>query len=324
MDYEIRIGAYRLMTLDSVTIEKSVENLSDKATIVIPGTYINQSLKVEDKIKEGDAVTIRLGYNNNLETEFQGYLNSIATDDATIRLECEDALYLFKKSLENKEYKSITLSALLTAIASEVNNQNAANGTPTKYSVNCNYSFTWKKFTVFKATSLDVLKKIQEETKANIYFKDDVLHIHPTYSEIANVTPVVFDFAKNIEKSDLKYVRLKDKKIEVEVTASLPNGNTNKMKYGQPGGIKIDKVIGSTDALDMKRAAENEYKIWAYDGYEGSFTGWLIPYIEPSYQVSLIDSEHTYKNGVYYVIATEVSFSSSGGQRKIKLGRRIA
>ncbi|MDR0266384.1 MAG: hypothetical protein LBJ04_24440, partial [Sphingobacterium sp.] len=83
MNYNIKIGDYTLKTLDSVTVVKSVENLADTATIVIPGTHINQSLQIEDKIKEGDFVVIKFGYGDPpFATEFTGYLNSISTDDA--------------------------------------------------------------------------------------------------------------------------------------------------------------------------------------------------------------------------------------------------
>jgi hypothetical protein len=79
----------------------------------------------------------------------------------------------------------------------------------------------------------------------------------------------------------------------------------------------------TTNDADIKRVAESEYNLWVYDGYEGSITGWLIPYVEPAYKIELRDSEYEYKNGNYYVIATETNFSSSGGSRKITLGRKI-
>ncbi|MDR2652189.1 MAG: hypothetical protein LBC68_07740 [Prevotellaceae bacterium] len=317
MSCKIMVGKYRVAMLDSVKITKSVENLADTALIVIPGTVMNKAIQIEDKIKVGDRVEIQLGYDDNPVTEFTGYLNGIGTDDASIRLDCEDALFVFRKSLKDKEYKSISLKNLLAAVVDEVNKQSG-----TAYTVKCDYDFTWEKFTFFKTTAFDVLKKVQDETKANIYFKDEALHIHPPYSEITNDKAVIFDFARNVEKSDLKYVRARDKKVEVEVTFTLPNGDTKSQKYGQPGGTTIKKISGSKNTEDIKRVAESEYNLWVYDGYEGSFTGWLIPYVEPAYKVELRDSEYEYKNGNYYVIATETNFSSSGGSRKITLGRK--
>jgi hypothetical protein len=92
LNYHITIGAYTVATVDSVTIKKSVEQLVDTAIIVLPGTSINKTLEVEDKIAEGDSVLIKLGYDDNPVTEFIGYVNAIQTDDGTLKIECEDEL----------------------------------------------------------------------------------------------------------------------------------------------------------------------------------------------------------------------------------------
>jgi len=323
MDFKIKIGDYTLQMLDSVKITKSVETLADTAVVVIPGASINRALEVEDKIKEGDGVEIWLGYDDNLVLEFKGYLNRIATDDNSIQLECEDALYLFRKNLKNREMKNITLKAFLNEIVGEVNQVNKSEGTPTNYTVQCDYSFTWDKFTIFKATAFDVLKKVQDETKANIYFRDETLHIHPQYSEILNKDLVIYDFAKNIEKSQLKYMLQKDKKIEVEVSATLADGKVKKIKYGTPGGTKREISLGTANKASMKARAEQEWNLFAYDGYEGNFTGWLLPVVEPAYKIRIQDGDYAYKNGNYYVVAVETKFSSSGGERTITIGKKI-
>jgi hypothetical protein len=336
MDFKITIGNYTLHTLDSVQINKSVEQLSDTAVIVISGTNINRALEVENKIQEGDEVEIYLGYNKGLIIEFKGYLNRIATDDTSIRLECEDALYLFRKNLKNVELKNITLKSLLERVVSEVDAQIEGNRYP--FVVNCDYSFTWEKFTIYKATAFDVLKKVQDETKANIYFKPDFtkvsadgrsaqranfLEIHPQYSEIVNTQPVVYDFSRNIETSSLKYVMQRDKKIEVEVTATLPDGKTKKVTYGTPGGTKKEVTLSTADTASMQARAEQEWNLFAYDGYEGTFTGWLVPVVEPAYKIQLRDKDYAYKDGVYYVVAVETKFESSGGSRTVTLGKKI-
>jgi hypothetical protein len=323
MNYRVKIGDYALRMIDSLSIVKSVENLADTAVIVLPGAHINVALQIEDKIKEGDPVEIYLGYDDNVELEFKGFLNSVSTDADSIKLECEDSLYLFKKSLKDKEYSDVSLKGLLEIVIGEVNRQNKAEGTPTNYTVECSYEFKWSKFVFFKATAFDVLKKIQDETKANIYFKDEVLHIHPQYSEIFNTGAVIYDFAKNIEKSDLKYMLLKNKKIEVEVNATLPDGKKKKVTYGTPGGTKKSIELGSADAASMKNRAEQEYNLFAYDGYEGNFTGWLVPTVEPGFKIRLLDSDYPHKNGDYYVVAVDTKFGSSGASRTVTIGKKI-
>jgi hypothetical protein len=175
----------------------------------------------------------------------------------------------------------------------------------------------------FKATAFDVLKKVQDETKANIYFKGNTLHIHPQYREISNEKVVAYDFARNIEQSNLKYVLLKDKKISIEVTATLPDGKTKKITYGNTGGEKREITIGTADEASMKNRAKQEYNVFAYDGYEGNFTGWLLPYIEPAYKIRLRDAEYPYKDGDYYVVGVETKFSNAGGARVVTIGKKI-
>ena len=121
MDYNITIGEYRLQTLKAVSIKRSVEQLSDTATITLPGTLINDTMEIEDKIKTGDKVTIQLGYNGNLQTEFKGYLKTIKTDDKNITLECEDALWLWRVDMKDEQLQNITLKTLLQHILSQVN-----------------------------------------------------------------------------------------------------------------------------------------------------------------------------------------------------------
>jgi hypothetical protein len=318
MNFKIKVGKWLLQTLESVTITKSVLNLSDTAVIKLPGAYINESKQVEDKIGIGNSVEIWLGYGDELKLEFKGYLNIISTDGNSISLQCEDELYLLRKNLKNEQFASVSVKKLLENVIKQVND-----GEGTNYKVVCDYDFSYSKFTIFKATGVDVLKKIQDETKANIYFKGGELHIHPVYSEIGNETAVKYDFTKNIEKSELKYVMAEDKKIEIEVIMTMPDGTQKKQTYGTTGGEKKTVNIGAADASNLKAVAENHYNIWNYNGYEGNFTTWLIPYIEPTFKAEFKDAEYKKKEGVYYVTGAETTFSASGASRKVTLGKRI-
>ena len=87
LDFDITIGGYRLTLLESVTVKAGVENLADTAVIGLPATVYNKALEIEGKIKEGDAVTVRFGYDadlSELPVEFEGYVESISTDDSSI------------------------------------------------------------------------------------------------------------------------------------------------------------------------------------------------------------------------------------------------
>lgn len=311
MDFDITIGKYRLKMVDSVKVKHSVEQLSDTATVTLPAMVEGKALEVESKLHAGDKVTVKLGYDGKLETEFEGYLKAINTDNGNLTLECEDAIYLFEDKVKDEELTNISLKSLLEQVAKQID---------PSITVETEFEFTWDKFTIYRATARDVLKKVQDETKANIWFDGNTLHVQPQYAQASDRT-VVFDFARNIESSNLKYRKASDKKVEVELTVNTPEGRKEKVTLGASGGKSIKREVFGMTVEQARKIAENEHTIWCYDGYEGSFTGWLIPFVEPGDAVKIIDTDYPAKEGTYYVTGTEVSFSKEGGKRTISLGR---
>lgn len=116
MEHDIRVGKYRVGTVAEVKIRKSVERLCDESTVVLPGRYAGEVLDVEDVLKVGDQVSIKLGYGKNLKTEFEGYVKAIRSDDGTTTIECEDELWQMRKDVPDKVYKNIDCEALLKEV----------------------------------------------------------------------------------------------------------------------------------------------------------------------------------------------------------------
>ena len=311
LNWDIAIGAYKVKTLTEVKITTSVLNLSDTATITMPGQYMNTWRKIEDKVHVGDAVTIKLGYDNDLETEFTGYLKRISRDNNALVLECEDALWLTNRAVADMEYKSISLKELLTAVMAQVD---------PKMTVECDYDFTYEKMVVFKSTALDVLKKVHEDTKANIWFEGKTLHVHPVYQQAKGDKPVIYDTEVNVQSNELKWKDATDKKVMVEVKYIDSDGTLSTKQYGVNGGEKVTRYVNATDN-DLMKAAENEYNLWNYSGYEGSLTGWLVPVVKAGGSVRLRDKERP--EGVYYVTGVEIEFGQNGAKRKVTLGRKL-
>lgn len=319
MKYNITIGEYRVNTLKSVSIKKSVEQLCDTATITLPGTLVNQPLEVNDKIKVGDPVRIELGYEGYMNEEFIGYVKKINTDDTDIQIECEDELYLWEVMLKDEQLHAVSCKEIIQRIAKQVSQK-----TGTNYKVKCDYDFAYKDFTISHATAVDVLKKLQGECKANVYFEGDTLHMHPQYGQGSWSGELVkYDMAINVISNDLKYVRATDQKIKVELEFVGKDGKKISGSAGVDGGKVIKRTVCSEDVASINRAAENEYNLWCYDGYEGSLTGWLIPYCKPTDYVEIVDKSKLFKTGKYYVVATDTDFSASGGRRKVTIGRKM-
>ena len=314
MDYSIQVGSWRIGALAGVSIKRSVEQLSDTATITLPCADVNQQIGIEQKLNVGDAVRIDLGYAGNLATEFEGYLKAIKMEDSVLTLECEDALYLWHVALPDEQLEGVSLEQLLRKIAANV---------PGAGGVVCDYSYSYDRFTLSGATAYDVLRKVQEETGADIYYADGQLHVHPPYSQIGGGRPVVYDFAANVERSDLRYVDAADRQVCVEVTYRLPDGSQKVLTVGDSKAPKVQKQVEVSDKASAQQAAKAELARRCFSGYEGSLTGWLVPYVAPTYSVEIRDNDYPQRVGTYYVIGTEIEFGPDGGRRKVILGRKI-
>ncbi len=313
MVYDIQIGNYRLRLLELVEIHKSVDLLTDTAKITIPGVYHNRPLNIDDKVKEGDEVTIKLGYNGQLVTEFEGFLRRIDTDDSRLTFHCEDGIYLTRKSVSDKQFNKVSVKEIVQYCLSEIGMEK----------LNCTYNITYEKFVIKDANAFDVLKKIQEDTGANIYMNGDELNVHPAYVEKGG--DVHYDFAKNIEKSDLKYRNSDERKFEVTVEGVGLDGKKKRVTIGTTGGQKRKIHVSSPMSdSELKKRGQEEMKYLFFTGYEGSITSWLIPVVEPTYSAHIHDEEYEFKTGSYYVVSVTTTFSENGGVRKIELGRKLS
>jgi hypothetical protein len=320
LDWEIKFKTgsktFKLLMLLECEIEKNVENLADVAVITLPETVLNQALKVKDKIGRGSEVTIKTGYNGNLKTEFIGFVRDITTD-GSLKIHCEDALFLFRKGIKDKMLKPTSVKKIAEYVCAEIGEG---------YKVVVEGDLAYEKFVIHQANGYDVLMKLQEETHYNIYFDTEKkeLHIHPPFIEKKDNGYVIYCMQKNIEKSSLEYKKAIDRKFELTIEKTKKDGTVITEKIGQSGGETKTVKVGTLDAQSIKMRAESEFKEFAVDKYEGSFDAWLIPYCEPTYSAKIVDFDYPEQSGIYYVKSTKVTISSSGGVRTITPGIKLA
>lgn len=318
MDWDIRFDndgkRYRLATLSECEIITSVDNLVDTATIDLPAAVFSQVLNIQDKLGRGTGVTIKLGYDGNLRTEFEGFINDITTNDSTLRIHCEDALFLFRKGVKDVELKPTNMKAIAQLLVDQVDSS---------FKVSCDYDISYEKFTIHQATAYDVLKKLQEESKANIYFDTEkkVLHIHPPYVE--KTGEVKYSLHVNVEKTSLEYKRAIDKKVEVTVESTDVKGKKTSVTKGVTGGDKLTMRVGPMSKDQMEKIAEAALKRNNFDGYTGTFDTWLVPFVKPGYTAHIEDLDYPEKKGGYYVIAVTTKFGPAGAVRTITPGIKV-
>ena len=313
MRFDIQVGSWKLGMVENVTVRRSVEELADTAVVTLPGAEYNAALQVEDKIHRGDRVVINLGYDEvGMVQEFEGWVQRVGTDGGAITLECEDDLFLFRKAVPDAQLSNVTLTDLLARVVEGVGGG---------FAVDCSYSWTYQKFVISSATGYDVLKKVQEESGADIYIDGDTLHVHGPGEKVGNT--VIYDFFQNVQDCDLTYRRTEDRRVRVVVKALLPDGKVKEREYGTTGGDSVTVKCATSDDESMRLRGESEHKRLTFDGYDGNIVTWLVPYIKPGDTAELHDRDYQYKDGSYYVKAVETTFSAAGGARTVELGYRL-
>ena len=278
-----------------------------------------------NKIKVGNRIEIYVGYKESgINKEFVGYVKRIEEKNNSWQIDCEDGLFVFDETLEDKELKTVDLKTLLDDVCKQINDKKK-----TTYKVETNYKYTYEKFVFYQATGTKVLQAVQKDTSANIFFKDDTLFIRPPYPEYGEKSAVIkFDLTKNVQASNLTTKNTNDRNIEIVVKYQTKDKNgkiiSKEIKTGTTGGESKTFIGFSNDEKENKELAKNLYQAQNYTGYEGDFTGWLVPRVEPEESVEITDPNNPSRKGVYYVTATEVNFSSNGGTRKISLGKKLS
>lgn len=305
---------FRLFLFHSVLIESSVDTLTDTATIELPESVMNEVVKIEDKVKRGSKVSIQLGYKGRLENEFEGYVVDVINSSSTLKIKCEDALFLFRIKVPDTFFKNTTVSSILNFLISKVDSS---------FTLSCDYNIGYEKFTIHQATAYDVLKKIREELHCNIYFDsiNKVLHVHAPYKDKGG--DVNYSMHKNIESSSLEYKRAIDRKFEITVESIGKDGKVKSVKAGTTGGDSVTIKVGSMTESDMQKIANAELSRRTYDGFEGSIQTWLRPVVKPTYSARFEDDDYPEKKGTYYVSAVTTKFSDSGGERTVTFGIKL-
>lgn len=320
--YEIKIGAYTLKDIESITVNSSADMLSDTCTITLPGMVYNKPYALEDKIKRGDAVLARMGYNNELRDEFKGYLKSIHPN-APMKLECEDSAFLFRKSISNKQFKKTSAAKIARYILDEVNKQLPA-AQKMKLITDIKSSVLYETFTIIASNGYQALETLRSESGMQIYCRGRELHVH--LASTKKTGEATYDFTRNIEASDdLEYVRAEDKKVRVVLTGGYLKKKQLKIEVGEKGGdeltIKMPKV---TSQATLEKLAKQQLKKVSYDGYKGAIRGWLVPFCGIGYSARVLDPEYPQRTGTYYVSAVKTEFSKNGGVRTVTLGIKLS
>jgi hypothetical protein len=327
---EVLIGNYKFSQVHSITTKSSWKEISDTAIIQLPllrgkvsKDNINETLA--NKINEGDKVSIKMGYIGLLKSwnfdEFSGFVRRVKPN-YPLTIECEDYVYLLRRTNLQKTWKNTTLKAVINFI---VDSTNEGNQTKIKLSGNIPH-IDFEKFRVSNVNGAQALQRIKDEYGIVSYFRGDTLYVGLAYSE--KLGKVYYNFSGdngNVVKSDLTYRTEKENNIKIKAISILKDNKQKKVEIPKNLSdceVKTVFFYNITSDAQLNDLAEQELLKHRYTGYEGSIQTLLLPQVQHSMIAVLKDYEFDSRNGEYFIDSVETTFGR-GIKRKVEIGKVI-
>ena len=335
----ITIGQFVGVKPHSVKVSKSIHQYCDRAVITVPitarivraGVVITQSAETAKTITEGMKVSIKLGYNNTYNDEFEGFVARV-NFTTPCEIECEGYSYQLRKQTYLKTFKNTTLLAVLQFLVI---------GTDIVVDINNIPNFPIDKIIFGNDSGTECLEKIIKLSDHNIkiYFTKNVI-----FAGLVGL-PV-----KATTKYQLGWNVIKDGQLKQRLAANqdvtvhyineqkdgtktmVTSGNKSKLvsnvitttgSAGETGEVKVKKTRFTSNTGALQMLASSELQKLSYDGYEGKITAFLLPYCEPGYESAIDDQKYVERSGNYFTEATEVTYNKGGARRIVDIGIKL-
>lgn len=299
--------ALDFVKVNEIKIVESSKNMTATCTIKLPRKINILNGNINDVIKRGSKVTVKLGYDFNMMQEFTGYVARVNAE-IPLTIECEDEMWLLKQgNTFTKSWSKVKVAEIIKYIY------------PGKTSV---IDLTLGAFIIKDLNAVKVLELLKK-VGLRSYFRNGVLVVDFATSIQAG-RRVYYNFKRNIIDPKLKYNRQDDLRLRVKGISKFKNGKIVEEFFGDSGGELRTMHFVELDKSDLQKVIRNEFEKLKFDGYKGSFETFLVPYIKPGDTAVLTDPDYPERAGSYQVETVETTFSMRGARREVSPERKIA
>ena len=300
---------------ESCSVESSFDTFIDTATVALPNKLRKFNKEIVSYIKKGDVITIDLGYNENLERVFTGYITQF-NPQATMILECEDEGYMCKRiALANKTYYNASLDTLIKAVYTK------------KYVINGDIPNLGTLKIENSPTMMDLLVQLKDTYGITSFFRDSVLNLQPALDILEKTTKFKTNY-NILERGNLQYQEA-DKMATVSAVISAQEDDTEISWYAywegdqikttqkQPAGRLSTMTVPKLSSATAKQYAIDRLSTQIYSGLVGSFKAFGKPFVRHSEKIEYIDNEFTDRSGVYVCESINYTLDTSGLRQNI-------
>lgn len=312
---KIEIKGERTWTFEKITsceIVRDSDALTTTCKLTLP-RKIKWRGEASNPIKRGDKISVWLGYDDNLQPAFQGYVLRKGFK-APIEILCEDEMFMLKQSpCVKKAYASVDIETLLKDQGLKYEIKVLGEQSIGQYRVN------------FENVS-ELLAHLKENGIRTFFRTENdkpVLYCGVLFDH-GNPMRQVFSSGVNIiSDSSLDEQRSEDMKIKLKVVSLQPDNKKKvKVEVGDSDGeTRTVHCYGKTEA-EAKKWGEQELERLKRDGLTGSFQTFGHVLLDVLDVIGIkIDGK---RMGKYQVAKNTITFGSSGFRQDITLGARAA
>ena len=298
-------------------IVEDVSTLTDTCEIQLPKKIKWQEAVAKNgkpPIKRGDKITIKLGYDGDLQTRFTGFIRSVDAK-VPITIKCEDGMFVLKShKVKPKAFKNASLHEIVSYLLEGTSIQFQLMDKDIKVG-------NWR---LTKTHASEELQELKEKMMLSSYFRringESILYIGLAYP-LDNRKKVKFMHGKNIIDENFEYRNKEDIRVRCEAQSFNAKNKKVTYEYGDKDGDVIKIRMDGLTENELKKYAIEAVERYKQSGFKGSFETFGQPEVSKCDMVEIHASDGN--SGVYLVKKLEIEFGTNGYRQKIELGQPL-
>lgn len=297
--------------VSEIEIVRDTDSLTDTCRITLPKKmkWIGEDII---PISKGDRVEVSVGYDDNLQMAFSGYVRDVGFKTPVV-ITAEDEMFRLKTMATRKlSYPNVTVSELLG---------DQLQG----YDIRVFGSQSLGCYRVTSDTVASLLGELKNQGVKSFFRYSDgkaVLYAGVLFDRgLSEDIQVFSDDTNIIDYSSLEWKRADTMRIKVKAVSIMPDNSKIKAEVGDKDGEVRTLHTYNKNAQELKEWADGEVSRLKKDGMSGSFTTFGFRLVDKLDIIGIRLSGQ--RRGRYTVKKNTITYSSSGLRQKIEIDSRV-
>lgn len=297
--------------VSEIEIVRDTDSLTDTCRITLPKKmkWIGEDII---PISKGDRVEVSVGYDDNLQMAFSGYVRDVGFKTPVV-ITAEDEMFRLKTMATRKlSYPNVTVSELLG---------DQLQG----YDIRVFGSQSLGCYRVTSDTVASLLGELKNQGVKSFFRYSDgkaVLYAGVLFDRgLSEDIQVFSDDINIIDYSSLEWKRADTMRIKVKAVSIMPDNSKIKAEVGDKDGEVRTLHTYNKNAQELKEWADGEVSRLKKDGLSGSFTTFGFRLVDKLDIIGIRLSGQ--RRGRYTVKKNTITYSSSGLRQKIEIDSRV-